>query len=735
MRYVVHRCLGFADERGVLMKQCLALLFLLVASAACTRANNPEEVLPDDALASEAVQELLYVSSNGAGTDCTATRPCTLAQARLKVRTLNDTMTGHIVVRLKAGTYTLSNTLALNAADSGSNGYYVIYQAEPNATVRFSGGGQLTNWTSAGNGIYKTNVGSLRFRSLFVNGTPALRSREPDGSYYRLKNWNLANKTLAINPPEISRWARFNQVEMVIQKHWNQDRLRLQDYRVVNLGSSINVAAGAVSYTSSSYDGNTVSSKGNDDNIATLYASGANDGGTYWQVDLGVAYPLKRIELVTRQDDDYEWSRRNFEVWASNNADMSLGHVVLGTQGSTPLPYKATFNINVTDVTPYRYVAVVGTSGALAFAELRAFKTTTGNEQSVLITPQSPERERSFNLSHPPKEPNQVYHFENALEFLDTPGEFYLNTDTNEVFYKPRAGENLATAQVIAPKLETLVSIDGAKYVRFERMIFEHADWLKPSSEGFVGIQASAFNGGYLSAGVIVKNAQSIHFVRSTFQDMGASGLNVYSNVQTALVLGCRFEDLGGQGVALDAAIDTVSTGANVKNSSIKNNYITRIGQQYPGSVGIFTGFTEAISIEHNALWDLPYSAISAGWGWSQNETRSKRNIIRYNHIWNVVNKHDDGGGIYTLSNQAGTLIAENYIHDLKVSPWAGTYPIVGVYLDEGSSNITVKDNVLQNIPDNFLIKQNRPGPNNTLINNEGNSQAVKDKAGPEPGY
>jgi Right handed beta helix region/F5/8 type C domain len=676
-------------------EQLFSLLVLMLLGLTACQTVAPTS----DELDSETVQLILYAAPNGAGADCTATRPCTLAQARIKVRALNDTMTGHIVVRLKAGTYTLSNTFALNAADSGSNGYYVIYQGEPNATVNISGGQQLTNWTNAGNGIYKTNVGSLRFRSLFVNGTPALRSREPDDGYYRLKNWNLANKTLAINPPEISRWARLNQVEMVIQKHWNQDRLRLQDYRVVNLGSSINVAAGAVSYTSSSYDGNTVSSKGNDDNITTLYASSANDGGPYWQVDLGVAYPLKRLELVTRQDGDYEWSRRNFEVWASNNADMSLGHVVLGRQGNTALPYKATFSSNVTDTTPYRYVAVISTSGGLAFAELRAFKATTGNEQSALVTPQSPERERSFGLSYPPKEPNQVYHFENALEFLDTPGEFYLNTDTNEVFYKPRAGENLASAQVIAPRLEALVSIDGAKYLRFERIVFEHADWLKPSGEGFVGIQASAFNGGYLAAGVTVKNARSIHFVRSTFQDMGASGLNVYSNVQTALVLGCRFEDLGGQGIAFDAAVDMGSSGtavaANVKQSSIKNNYITRIGQQYPGSVGIFTGFTEAISIEHNALWDLPYTAISAGWGWNQNETRAKRNIIRYNHIWNVVNEHDDGGGIYTLSNQVGTLIAENYIHDLKVSPWAGSYPIVAVYLDEGSSNITVKDNVL----------------------------------------
>jgi hypothetical protein len=684
-------------------------------------------------------QLILYAAPKGTGTACTTAQPCSLTQVQLSARAKTRNMTGNIVVRLKAGMYTLMNTLSFDSKDSGSNGYYVMYRAEPNATVSVSGGQQLINWTNVGNGIYKTSVGDLRFRSLFVNGTPALRSREPDDGYYRLKNWDALTKTIEINPNEISSSARFNQVEMVIQKHWNQDRLRLQDYRIVNLGNSINVAAGKLSYTSSSYDTNYASSNGNDNNIMTHYASAANDGGPYWETDLSAAYPLKRIELVTRQDGDYDWSRKNFEVWASNNADMSLGHVVLGRQGDTALPYKATWSVNVTDVTPYRYLAVIGTGSGLAFAELRAFKTTTGNEQSAVVTPQNPERDRSFGLPYPPKEPQQAYHFENALEFLDTPGEFYLNTETNEVFYKPRPGENLTTAQVIVPRLETLVSIDGANYLHFENILFEHADWLTPSSEGFTGIQAGIFNAGYLPAGVTVKNAQFIRFVRSTFQDMGASGLNIYANVQNASVLGCHFEDLGGQGVALDAALDTVSAGsatsASVKNSTVKNNYVTRIGQQFPGSVGIFVGFAENVSVEHNALWDLPYTAISVGWGWSPEEIRAKRNNIRYNHIWNVVNSLDDGGGIYTLSNQAGTLIAENYIHDLNLSPWAGNYPVVGVYLDEGSSNITVKDNVLLTIPNDLGIKQNRPGPNNTLINNEGNSQAVKDNAGPQAGY
>jgi hypothetical protein len=707
------------------VKICLASL-LLVLLAACA-------AVPRDALETEAVQAVLYVSPKGTGTVCSSTQPCSLLQAQTKVRTLNSAMTGNIIVQLKAGNYTLSTTLNFNGRDGGSNGYYIIYRAETNAMVRLSGGQNLTNWTSVGNGIYKTNVGTLRFRSLYVNGQPATRSREPDGSYYRLKNWNVLDKTVEINASEISRWANFSQVEMVIQKHWDIDRLRLQDYRVINVGGSSNVALGKLTYTSSSYDTNFVSSNGNDNDITTHYASAATDDGPYWQVDLGVAYPLKRIELLTRQDGDFEWSRKNFEVWASNNADMSLGHVVLGGQGDTALPFKATWQVNVSDATPYRYLAVVGTGGTLAFAELRAFKTATANEQSAIVTPQNPERERSFTAAYPPKEPQQAYHFENAPQFLDTPGEFYLNTATREVFYKPRTGETLSTAEVVAPRLETLVNIDGANRLRFEGLSFEHADWLAPSGEGFVGLQAGVYLDGALPAGVSVKNARDIRFYKSAFRNMGASGLNFYSAVSGSSVIGCLFENLGGQGVALGAAPDSGEGQTDVSNSVVKNNYVTKIGQHFTGSVGIFAGYVTGVRIEHNALWDMPYTAISVGWGWNQNETHIRNNTIRYNEIWNALTLHDDGGGIYTLSNQPGTLVAENYIHDLVLSPWAGDYPIVGIYLDEGSSNISVKDNVLLNLPNG--IKQNRPGPNNTLVNNNGRSQTVMDNAGPEAGY
>ena len=92
-----------------------------------------------------------------------------------------------------------------------------------------------------------------------------------------------------------------------------------------------------------------------------------------------------------------------------------------------------------------------------------------------------------------------------------------------------------------------------------------------------------------------------------------------------------------------------------------------------------------------------------------------------------------DGGGIYTLSNQPGTYILENYIHDIKRSPWITGAPVNGIFLDQESNDIKVEHNVFENIEaDN--IRKNRCR-NILLIDNDTQDQNVKDNAGPQEPY
>jgi hypothetical protein len=93
---------------------------------------------------------------------------------------------------------------------------------------------------------------------------------------------------------------------------------------------------------------------------------------------------------------------------------------------------------------------------------------------------------------------NSAFYLTNALQFLDEPGEWWLDMATHKLYYWPKDNENLASASVIAPSLETLVKIEGnidhpVSNIYFKGLSFEHTGWLRPSLYGHVPHQAGMY--------------------------------------------------------------------------------------------------------------------------------------------------------------------------------------------------------------------------------------------------
>jgi hypothetical protein len=372
---------------------------------------------------------------------------------------------------------------------------------------------------------------------------------------------------------------------------------------------------------------------------------------------------------------------------------------------------------------------------------------------SAFVFAMEPERRRIFEQKYPRKE-SRPYYFENAFEFLDQPGEWYLNTATNEVFYRPRIGEDMATVDVVAPRLEQLVRVQGtlsspAHHIQFHGLAFEHSTWLLPNGEGFIGDQAftvftqplpndeiTSYPGHRHPAAVHVEAANNIRFERNVFRHLGSSGLNLYMGTQDVAIVGNLFTDISAGGIAVDLNLEgnPSDTRKITRRPVIRNNYLTGIGRDYYQNLGIIAGYPDSGIIEHNELSDMPYSGVSVGWGWADRDNVARNNLVRYNKIWNVLMLMSDGGGIYTLSRQPGTLIAENYVHNITRTPVQGGFNISGIYLDDGSNFITVRDNVLVNTGDRPVF-QNANGPSNTIVNNNGTSPTVIANAGLEPAY
>jgi hypothetical protein len=410
----------------------------------------------------------------------------------------------------------------------------------------------------------------------------------------------------------------------------------------------------------------------------------------------------------------------------------------------------------------------------IAILRVESIRYPPSKPSDAVLRFKQPESRIEFQHPWPPVTVNAKYQapffLANAIEFLDAPGEWFEDVAAGKIYYWPRPGEDLTRAEVFAPALETLVQIEGTPdapitSVQFKGITFSHTTWLRPSQQGHVPLQAGMYllDARKLSpkgtpyhpgldnldwvvrppAAVSVKNAGQIAFIDCTFEHLAAVGLDFASGTHDDLVQGCLFRDLGGNGIQLGKFSDTnVETHLPYQPSNpleicaretIANNVLSDCGNEDWGCVGIGVGYARKVMIAHNELFNLPYSGISVGWGWTKMTNASRDNLIIANRIHEVGQRLGDLGGIYLLSAQPGTVVAENVLWDLQPSPFVpDPQHWFYLYLDEGSSFITVRDNWC---PSEKFLK-NANGPGNVWTNNGPQvSEAIKTAAGLEPAF
>ncbi|MFC3452460.1 right-handed parallel beta-helix repeat-containing protein [Amycolatopsis speibonae] len=102
------------------------------------------------------------------------------------VRAVAGGMTGDIVVTFTTGVHRLEEPLVFDEADSGANGFRVIYQAHDYGTagqarVELSGGRGISGWSVGDDGVWTASIGDLAPRRLTVDGSPAARAARVTG--------------------------------------------------------------------------------------------------------------------------------------------------------------------------------------------------------------------------------------------------------------------------------------------------------------------------------------------------------------------------------------------------------------------------------------------------------------------------------------------------------------------------------------------------------------------------
>lgn len=362
---------------------------------------------------------------------------------------------------------------------------------------------------------------------------------------------------------------------------------------------------------------------------------------------------------------------------------------------------------------------------------------------------------------------NSAFYLTNAKELLDTPGEWYLDAKASKIYYMPRNGENMKTAEVIVPAVETLMLVEGTpdnpvKDVTFEGITFSHATWMRPSISGHAPLQAGMYmieayklrpkmirpngdhkldNQGWVgrpAAAVNINCAENVSFSKCTFEHNASTGLDYHLYIKGGSIDRCTFNDIGGNGIlagsfgpeAHEAHLpyDPADRRIICTGLSITNNLIDDVTNEDWGCVGIGAGFVKGIKICNNEIREISYTGISMGWGWNRQVCSMSDNLVKGNLIHHYAKHMYDTAGIYTLGSQPHSFIEENVVRDIYSPSYAhDPHHWFYLYTDEGSSFITVRNNWT---PSEKYLK-NANGPGNIWENNGPNvPDSIKTNAG-----
>jgi len=270
---------------------------------------------------------------------------------------------------------------------------------------------------------------------------------------------------------------------------------------------------------------------------------------------------------------------------------------------------------------------------------------------------------------------------ENAYEFLDEEGEWYLNRHDGYMYYIPRKGEDMATMELKLPFGEHLLRGEGSSYekslenVTFDNILFEGTTWYFIDEKGgFVNIQ-NMYHGGthnyyqtndgetlYSTPGGTLhfEKCKNITLSNNVIRHTGdAFAIQFFDGSKNINIVGNEIYDISSGGIIIDEPADDGSPVTRTDKRSwceyidIANNYIHHIGQDHEGVAGISSGWPRHMKISHNEIAYATYSGLHLGWGFENYDSEGSLLYdieISNNFIHDVmVQRVNDGSAIYTL--------------------------------------------------------------------------------------
>lgn len=279
--------------------------------------------------------------------------------------------------------------------------------------------------------------------------------------------------------------------------------------------------------------------------------------------------------------------------------------------------------------------------------------------------------------------PNR-YYMENVFEGLKHPGDWYLDKDSAELYYWP-ADDIQENLEIIAPVLNELIRFEGKgniEYINIRGFTFSDTDWTLPE----LGYPDCGDVGDIVHPSAITfENARQCNFEDNCIRNVGTYALELtgYGNK----IIGNEIFSTGSGGI--------ISRNYDEERNVISYNHIHHCGEVYPSAVGINIDDGGGV-VSHNLIHDISHSGIYTRHWATESQPQERDNqeqglIIEYNEIYDVMQKINDGGGLFV--RDSNIIIRNNLIHD--VFSYADRCPGWGIYLGCETRDTIVENNIV----------------------------------------
>ena len=299
------------------------------------------------------------------------------------------------------------------------------------------------------------------------------------------------------------------------------------------------------------------------------------------------------------------------------------------------------------------------------------------------------------------------YVFENVKEALSLPGEWYLDRTEQKLYYIPEEGDTVDNTTLYAGMTEQLITFTNAQNIAFQGIDFINTDWdhidgkhtgipfpeshplYKNIKYGTPHPQA-AFE---VPAAILISASEGINFTDCLFENISYTVVKFENAAQNCNITSSRFNEIGANAIFIHG--DFVVP-ASTKNINVKDCHISYYGRIFNNAIGILLTHAIDCELSNNEIHDGWYTGVSVGWNWGYSDNPTNNIQIKDNLIYNIGNGWlSDMGGIYTLGIQPETVISGNVIYNVGCDEGAYGYGGWGIYLDEGSSYMTVENNLV----------------------------------------